>query len=175
MKAYSHSLFTFLLLVTASQLAYARCECSSKGWVSGCTATINRDGAGVLVTSSSTQCSRVDWYMGQAPQVSVFWGGKEWEPASSWSGKESLSIESCRVCRDEKASDPAARTPRQIFPDSPQPAATSQESACDVFLERVAALGMNVNLENAEAYYQSMGALCGGMEACMQKIHECSK
>jgi hypothetical protein len=42
-------------------------------------------------------------------------------------------------------------------------------------LERIAAIGTTVNMDNADASYQAMTALCGSMEACMQKIQECSK
>jgi hypothetical protein len=142
----------------------ARCDCSSNGWISGCTATVMRDGEGVRVTSSSTQCSRVDWYLGQSPQVSVFWGGKEWESVPGQSRSSPISIESCRVCKDEKTDDSAARTPRQV---------SGSPSSCDAFLERMAEIGTSVNVQNAEASMNAMTTLCGSVDACMQKMQAC--
>ncbi len=106
---YPVGIAVFLVLVCLPWPASARCDCSSKGWVSGCTATIKGEGEGVLISSSSMQCSRVDWYLGSAPQVSVFWGGREWESIAKVTGRPSITVESCRVCKDEKADDSAAR------------------------------------------------------------------
>lgn len=168
------ALCLFLIFaMSVSGGAMARCDCSSNGWISGCTATIKPDREGVLITSSSTQCSRVDWYLGGSPQVSVFWGGKEWESVARFSGQQSISVESCRVCKDEKANDAAARKPRQLFPDEGRGGAAS--ASCDAFLARMAEIGKNVDVQNAEASMRAMTALCGSVEACMQRIQACSE
>lgn len=164
MNRYLPIIGVFAFALIASSEASARCDCSRNGWISGCTATVMRDGEGVRVTSSSTQCSRVDWYLGQSPQVSVFWGGKEWESVQGQFRASPISVESCRVCKDERADDSAARTPRQV---------SSSPSSCDVFLERMAEIGTNVDVQNAEASMRAMTTLCGSVESCMQKVQAC--
>ena len=165
---YPVGIAVFLVLACLPWTASARCDCSSQGWVSGCTATVKPDGEGVLISSSSTQCSRVDWYLGSAPQVSVFWGGREWESIAKVAGRPSITVESCRVCKDEKADDPAARTPRQLSMDD------APKSDCEVFLERMVEIGTNVSVHNADAGMRAMNALCGSVEACMKKVQACA-
>src|SRR5690606_33005915 len=105
------------------------------------------------------------------PQVSVFWGGREWAPLGSQDRSSSLSITHCRVCKDDRADDPTARTPRQVF-DTPPPGSTSAE--CDRFTGQIVQIGTNANLANAEQSHQALERLCGGdMAACMRKLEQC--
>lgn len=175
-RAFSRGRIILMIAALAfpPMLNAARCDCSSDGWISDCTATLKPDGDGVLVTSSSTQCSRVDWHLGQSPQVSVFWGGREWEPLQGQSRANVFSIESCRVCRDGKAGDPASRTPRQVIDaSSSQPDRGSGD--CNDFLKKMQDIGLNTTIENAERQMQRISSLCGSdINACMQKIQRCS-
>jgi hypothetical protein len=165
-------LFTLLiaLLLPVKPASADRCDCSSNGWISGCSATIRRDGDGVQITSSSPQCSRVDWHLGQSPQVSVFRGGKEWEFVPPQLSTSPISVESCRVCKDTLG-DSAARAPNRNVDDSRSRA----PSDCDAFLRKMQEISMGASIDNAERQMQKMTSLCGGdINACMLKIQECT-
>lgn len=163
-----------LLLTAMAPATYAqRCDCSSNGWTGACRATVFRDGEGVRLTSTSSHCSRVDWYLGDTPQVSVFWGAKEWVPIGLTDRSSGLSITECRVCEDKLSKDAAARTPRQVF-NTPTPSSTLAQ--CDRFTEQLVQIGTSANLANADQSHQALVRLCGGdMAACMRKLEQCGK
>jgi hypothetical protein len=113
----------------------------------------------------------VDWYIDGAPQVTVFWGGKEWEPLGSASGSARISIESCHVCKDTMSSDPSAQKPRQVGLESNTSGAPGE---CDAFLQKM--LHITNDLSNdTDGMLRAMDSLCGGADACMKKIQRCAE
>src|SRR3546814_15621983 len=98
------ALIAGLLLTAMAPATYAqRCDCSSNGWTGACRATVSRYGEGVRLTSTSSPCSRFDWYLGETPQVSFFWGAKEWVPIRLTDRCSRPSLTACKFCEDTHA------------------------------------------------------------------------
>jgi hypothetical protein len=122
MREYVLATALFLAILPAGAQQLTRCQCTYKGWVGDCTATVKQNENWITVTSSTQQCSRVDWYADAQPQVTVVMGGKE---SLEWLGQAKtpqLTVQSCKVCKDSEFSTGRAA-------DSPQDSASSEPQA----------------------------------------------
>lgn len=91
----------FLPITSYSQ---PRCECEYDGWVGDCTARVEKKGNWFKVISNTSQCSRVDWYVDGNPQVTIVTDGAEMEEWLWQKKNPSISIQSCKVCKDSMVS-----------------------------------------------------------------------
>jgi len=84
----------------AETSALTRCQCSSPDWIGGCSASVSQEGNWITITSDTTQCSRVDFYLDGEPQTIIVTDGKE---AVEWLGQSrspQLIVQSCKICKD---------------------------------------------------------------------------
>lgn len=79
--------------------AQTRCDCTVDGWTGDCRANVAHEGSFIRITTSTTQCSRVDWYGNNEPFVTIVTEGEDIE---EWLGASapSVAVQSCKVCTD---------------------------------------------------------------------------
>lgn len=98
-----------LLLYGFSAVAHAagltRCECTYENWEGDCSANIKMKNNWITITSSTSQCSRVDWYSDGDPHVTIVTDGVENEEWLGQTKTPKLSIDSCKICRDNQYSN----------------------------------------------------------------------
>lgn len=109
--------------VAAQQQGLTRCQCSYEHWVADCKASVELRGNWFKVTSSTQQCSRVDWYANENPQVTIVADGAEMEQWLGQSPNPKITIQSCKICRDANYAGAGARPPE---PGGQQPPVTAQ-------------------------------------------------
>ncbi len=78
----------------------SRCQCNYDKWVGVCVATISKQSDWVRITSNTQQCSRVDWYIEGAPQMTIVTNGVETESLLNVKPGAKLVIQSCNICQD---------------------------------------------------------------------------
>ncbi len=85
---------------TAASIATAEdeCQCREGGWTGECTGDVRQDGRIVFVTSSSTQCSRVEWAANGKSQIALLSGGELIQEWAGEQGKLAIEVYSCWVC-----------------------------------------------------------------------------
>lgn len=96
---YRFTLGCVLALVAVGAQA-SRCECEYDDWIGDCTATVESRGNWVKLTSSSDQCSRIDWYANGNPHVTVVTEGTATEELLNYTGEIKLAVQSCKICKD---------------------------------------------------------------------------
>lgn len=96
-----HTLIVFVLvLFSGAVTAGTRCECEAANWLGDCTAKVERNNNWVRITSSTLQCSRVDWYIDAQPHLTIVVDGAESEELLLIPPNAKLIIQSCKVCKD---------------------------------------------------------------------------
>ena len=88
------------LLAATSVHADTRCACGYDDWLGDCSATIERQGGWIRITSNTGQCSRVDWYINGDPQTTIVQDGAESVELLNYPASSNLAIEGCKVCKD---------------------------------------------------------------------------
>jgi hypothetical protein len=128
-----HQIYLAALLggLCATTLA-GPCQCDYKNWVGSCNARIERGAEQVTITSSTQQCSRVDWNLGGQPHTTIVVDGVE---QLNISGTAQLSVDDCKICKD-------ARFAKKDKEKSPKNAAHSDAD------ELEAALGLGSGNKN---------------------------
>lgn len=79
--------------------------CDSSSVIGQCRATITKDGNWAQITSSTDQCSIVDWYLGAQPQTTVIRGGLENVELLLGSAKEDVRVANCRIVETLDSAD----------------------------------------------------------------------
>lgn len=80
----------------------ARCDCSTK--LGSCVAAVKIQGNQILTSSNSQQCSMVVFYADGQPNITIVTDGISAEEWLGPSKNPQLSIDSCKVCRDNQIS-----------------------------------------------------------------------
>ena len=100
-------------IVALSALVFAgqahaewRCDCTSI--VASCAATATVQDSFIEVTSSTEQCSRVDYFVDGTPLVALVVDGAERQDWISQSATPSIIIQSCQVCLDNASAEEPA-------------------------------------------------------------------
>jgi len=93
-------LLLFSFYISSPVSANPRCECEYTGWIGDCKANIELKGNWFKVISNTQQCSRVDWYIDEQPQVTIVTDGADMEEWLGTSKSPQIVIQSCKICRD---------------------------------------------------------------------------
>lgn len=104
------ALFALLFIFPSVSSGQSRCSCEYKDWIADCEAKLVKSGNKVKVFSNTQQCSRVDWYAGASPQVTIVTDGAEVVDYLGSTQTPSLVVQSCKVCKDTNNPN-AERTP----------------------------------------------------------------
>ncbi len=93
--------FSALLFSPVKDVALAQTgsACDSSVEVRSCTATVQIEGNWANITSSDSECSRVDWYSGPQPQTTIVRGGFE-RVELLGGAPNSVEVSQCVVIRD---------------------------------------------------------------------------
>lgn len=76
------------------------CECTK--FIGDCTATVTLRGTWVEVTANTNQCTRVDWFTDNSPQMTVLInGGSELENITPLRPK-TVEFQRCKLCKDNR-------------------------------------------------------------------------
>ena len=89
--------------VTSAQ-SQTRCQCSYQYWEGDCQARVEFNGNWFKVVSNTQQCSRVDWFIDEQPNVTIVTDGADMEEWLGQGQPSSITIQSCKVCRDTQFS-----------------------------------------------------------------------
>ncbi len=84
---------------TVVAVAEEECQCADSNWTGECTGTIRKDGRFIFATSSSKQCSRIEWLAGEDTFVTLVGGGDyihEWLGADG--AQPDIVVQSCWAC-----------------------------------------------------------------------------
>ncbi len=87
-----------LVSVAASTQDAGRCDCAPENLGGSCVASVSLKGQWITVTSNVPECSRVDWYTDEQPQLTLV---KNYKEVEEWLGRDKqpkLSVQSCRIC-----------------------------------------------------------------------------
>jgi TonB family protein len=98
-----------LLFGTAYAQGEWRCDCTTI--VDSCNAQVSIADTWVDVSSTSQQCSRVDYFIDGMPFVSVVVGGQQRQDWIARSASPNVLVQSCQVCRDNAGAPGAASAP----------------------------------------------------------------
>jgi len=99
----------FFLFTALTAQSKTRCQCTYKDWVGDCKAKVEFKGNWFKVISDTQQCSRVDWYIGEDPQLTIVVDGAEMEEWLGQAKSPQLVIQSCKICKDSNYPDSARK------------------------------------------------------------------
>jgi hypothetical protein len=111
----------FLFILTSGPVPAEeadQCDCTPQNLGAYCHPTISRHGKTIKITSSVPECSRVDWYSDDRPQVTLVKNHVEefeWPEADR---NSILSVLSCRICKQKKSATPNDPTQSYSIPVS---------------------------------------------------------
>ncbi len=90
---------------TNASLSQTGAPCDASKVIGRCSATISKVNNWARITSSTNDCSVVDWYLGPQPQTTVVRGGSEQVELLLSSENSDLSVASCRIVETLDSAD----------------------------------------------------------------------
>ena len=111
------------LLLACGGVAHGQYRCDCTSVVDTCTANVAARGSFLEVKTDRPQCARVDYFVDGQPFVSMVVDGEDRQNWPARTANPKILVQSCQVCRDNGAANPAAR--------AAPPAAPVQQAAAN--------------------------------------------
>ena len=102
------------------------CVCLGPEFADNCAADISRDAEQLRFSVDTTQCARVDWYLGDTPLATMVKGGAEALQLEDIDDDTETRVRACRVCQVESpprsVSDAILGSAKRVPPRYPRKA-----------------------------------------------------